>query len=742
MIGSFLIVVFAILSLALNAQEFTIIEDPARSCATPQIDRADVAQMFADLEKQNPPLYDYFSQKDVQLRKFNAANSVMQQFWALKISGEPIKPEDFYPVVATLRKEGNAIRIWVEDESWSAGYVTQTEVEIVFDALTLSTPPGSMDPNKGIVEIDTMLFGQPPNKAGDGVTNFLILDIQDTYDPEGGNKAFVAGYFFPNDQSDDSKSNKMDLLYIDAFPGIFFNGERRTKTVLATTAHELQHLIHYRYDRLEENWVNEGLSELSSTVCGYGIGNPSLFLQDTNRDLTGWSNELEDYSRVGLWTLYTLEQLGYEFIQKLTRNTARGISGFNNALAEAGYSGPGFETIFRDWTIANYVNDMNNDPRYGYQHEEVKALKASVTADVFNFPQLVNVDLERYAARYIGLGGEDTLEIEFFTTLFNGVLTRQSPGGAEIIPLQENPLIYPEFNKDDDFALVLNNSGNAFEYEFCAYAPFSLTNIEQGYDDGALNIALTSTGIAANKFVVPQNGLSPEKITFFNLHANAPLTIHLYEASGGFPGNHLIPPVDTAFGATNVWIEIPLREEIPPQNAGDVIFAGIEADTFAYDSDSNGDGNSYFYTPQSNWRLLSDFEAGGNTLTGSWMIRALFRGGLVASGPKGCSPTQVSNFAISKIYPNPSRGSISLRAEIGSPGEVVLTLYNVLGEKVSEYRQTFADAVKSSVIHWVNIETFYEQPPASGIYFLRAVFEDAETQKTETADVQKVVMVR
>jgi hypothetical protein len=742
MIRIFFVVLFLTLFAALNAREFSVADNFPHTCATPQIDRVDVEQLFADLKNQNPQLYRELLQKEQQLQRFNAANSGLQQFWAVKITGETIKPEDFYTLEATLRKEGSSIRIWVEEKSWNSEYVTQTEVDIIFNALTAGTPPGSLDPNKGIMEIDTMLFGQPPNKAGNGITNFLILDIQDTYDPESGENAFVAGYFSPNDQTNGSKSNQMDLLYIDAFPGIFFSGGRRTKTVLATTAHELQHLIHYRYDQLEENWINEGLSELSSTVCGYGVTNPFLFLQDPNRNLTGWSNGLEDYSRVGLWTLYAFEQLGYEFIQKLTRNTAPGINGFNSALTQAGYSAIDFETVFLDWTVANYVNDVNADPRYGYQHEKAKELKASVSGDVFNFPQLVNVDLDRYAARYFRLGGQDTLEIDFFSDFFSGTLTRQSSGFSEIIPLQENPLIYPEFNKNEDFVLVLNNTGNPFEYEFCAYAPLSLTNIELGHDDGELDFALTNNGIAANKFVVPQNGLSLERIKFLNLQGNKPLKIHLYRPTGGFPGSLLLAPIDTVFAASNAWIEITLPEGIPLLNAGEVIFAGIEADTFAYDSDSNGDGLSYFFTEQSGWRLLSGFEAGGNPLTGSWMIRVFFRGGLVASGAKGCSPTPITRFAISKIFPNPSRGSISLQAEINAPGEVTLTLYNVLGEKVSEFRQTFAGAAKSSAIYWVNVETFYGQPPASGIYFLRAVFKNAETQKTETADVQKLVMVR
>lgn len=741
MIRCFLIVIFSILSFTLRAQDFFVAEELPHTCATSEVDRIDVEKLFENLRTENPALYRIFQLKDTELQKFNAANNAMQQFWAVKITGENIKPEDFYTLQATLRQEGNSIRIWVEDASWNAAYVTQTEVDIIFQALTVSTPSGSIDPGKGILEIDTTLFGQPPDKAGDGVTNFLILDIKDTYDPQAGNKTFVAGFFFPNDQTNGTQSNKMDLLYIDSFPGIYFEGERRTKTVLGTTSHELQHLIHYTYDRFEDNWVNEGLSELASTACGYGIGVPSLFLQDPNHNLTGWSGLLEDYSRVGLWALYISEQFGYEFTRRLTQNPSHGITGFNNALTLSGYGGLHFVDVFRDWTIANYVNDVNSDPRYGYRHEDARGLRAAVSEEVSNFPQLIDVSLDRYAAQYYRLGGADTLEIEFFSELAAGVLARQTASISQVIPLRQNPFIYPGFNNGEDFALILNNINNPLEYEFCAYAPLSLTSIDLGYDDGNINISLVNSGIAANRFVVPQSGLSLNRIEFFNMQANTPFKIHFYSSSVNLPGSDIINPIDTMLAVSYTWFELNLPEEISGLNAGKVIFVGIEADSFAYDSDSDGNGKSYFYTSQNGWDLLSDYQAGGNDLTGAWMIRAGFRGGLTASGPRGCSATPIFGTKIDNLFPNPSRGSITIEAAIAAPGEMILEIYDLLGQKVSEYKQTLPGAAKSSLVSWNNIQTSYGLPLSSGIYFLRIEFFNAETQRTETLENRKLVIM-
>ncbi|MCB0316451.1 MAG: hypothetical protein KDH84_24890, partial [Calditrichaeota bacterium] len=121
---------------------------------------------------------------------------------------QPIEPEDFYRVEATRRAEGEGVVIWVEDESWAQEYVTQVEVDRIFDALTRETGAGSLDPGEGIIAIERSVFGETPNKGDDGLIHFLILDIQDTYDPDNNVSTFIAGYFFANDQGDGPRSNR------------------------------------------------------------------------------------------------------------------------------------------------------------------------------------------------------------------------------------------------------------------------------------------------------------------------------------------------------------------------------------------------------------------------------------------------------------------------------------------------------------------------------------------------------
>ncbi|CUS78583.1 Peptidase M30, partial [Candidatus Kryptonium thompsonii] len=129
----------------------------------------------------------------------------------------------FDNVVAELRAVGNLTQVWVDTTELNNGHVTQTEVDAILTALETQTPSASRDPNKGIVALNHQYFGLPPNKDGDGKTDFLITDIKDGWQPGG---SYVAGFFFSWDQTNNQGSNQRDILYIDSYPGIYYNGTR------------------------------------------------------------------------------------------------------------------------------------------------------------------------------------------------------------------------------------------------------------------------------------------------------------------------------------------------------------------------------------------------------------------------------------------------------------------------------------------------------------------------------------
>ena len=719
---------------------------PARLCATPFTGGEGPVNAWKILHRNRPAFYRELLAEDALLQRQNSARSDVRTFWAVKVGdlSQPIEPEDFYRVEATRRAEGEGVVIWVEDESWAQEYVTQVEVDRIFDALTRETGAGSLDPGEGIIAIERSVFGETPNKGDDGLIHFLILDIQDTYDPDNNVSTFIAGYFFANDQGDGPRSNRLDLLYIDAYPGIYRKeGDRRTGTVLATTAHELQHLIHYRQDRDEATWVNEGLSELAASLCGYGIGRPQRYLEDTAPALDGWANTLADYSRAGLWTLYLEEQFGTEFIRALTADPANGIAGIEAALAVSGF-GETFSSVFADWNIANYLNNSSiSGGRFGYRSPDLHGLRARVREETDRFPARLNVDLEENSAAYYRLSGRDSLVLDFQGFYHRGTLIRQRADTAEVLDASGDMFQLHAIAEDDRLTLVLNNTSGASQYDLCAYAPFALPLRRVAYDDGEFTSGITGRAQAAQRFAVPAEGAVLTRIEFFSLQRRRRVRVQVFGEENGLPGPALDVPLDTLFAARRSWVELDLRQPLTGLSAGQALYVAVEADTLAYAGGPSGSGIAYYRPEGENWRPLeNETNSAGEPLRGVWMIRAVFAGPATAASAPGCDPDTPLRFVPEALYPNPSRGELTLELPVTAAGEVRLTLYNLLGQPVSEFRREVPGAARLIRITWPNIRSSNGQTLPSGIYFLRAKFIDRASGTTQMADPQKLVLIR
>ena len=328
------------------------------------------------------------------------------------------RTQNQYNLKATLRAIGDFCYIYVQDSEWQR--------TVKFGALTSlirsfeqSTPA---DASRGIYQIQTNLFGQPPDIDGDERIYILLLDI-----PSDTRGQVVAGYFNDVDQQRGKlrdpqtgklyQSNELDLVYLDTNPIVA--GESDSLTILA---HEFQHLIHWRNDRHETVWVNESLSEFAMFICGFPPldhlsnfeSNPELSLIDWNRDNP---NLLASYGAVYLWSLYLYEHHGKEqMIAAVARNRASGIAGINHALHTLG-SPETFQTVFADWKIANLVDDLDfANGQYGYQHAD-----PSIRVDKkhqFYPVKSEQKQLKSYAVNYISFAqtsGDKALSISIET---------------------------------------------------------------------------------------------------------------------------------------------------------------------------------------------------------------------------------------------------------------------------------------------------------------------------------------
>lgn len=708
---------------------------PYRLCGTPQISAFDMETEMQKLKKEDPTVYEKWQEEIERVNLFNSKTTQQKLFWAFNFT-----TNQYYTVQATLRKSGAFTKIWVEDASWNT-YVNDTILDELLTNLENYSGANSIDPSRGIVEIDTFLFGQPPNYDGDSITDFLILDIKDSFNPSNNNLSFIAGYFSPTDQTNNSTSNKMDLMYLDAYPAIFYQNTYRTDAVLSTTAHEFQHLIHYHYDKNEELWINEGLSELAGTYCGYGINFPNLYLQNTNQSLIQWDGEVKDYSRVNLWTLYCAEQIGLPFIKNLTQNPLHGVSGFNDSIIRSG-SSIDINTVFSQWILANYINDQNLDPRLGYSWHEAVGLKAQMNKLIVSYPQNVEGNLEKYGVEYHQFRGQDSLQISFLSALpYNFWIVAKNPT-YRINQLTASSFTDSQFSEDSTYVLILYGLSNDLSYRYNAFARYSLRYFEISYDDNQTNLSVNFSSvpaIAANRFIIPESNLDLEKIRFWSGSKDYVATIRILENRvNNFPGNDLIDPIQVDVKTENSWIDVDMTSSLTGLQKNQVIYAAVEVNNdtkrLGYD-DQITPGISYLNI-NNTWRLLSDFVFSGNQpANGVWMIRAIFSG--LALSDTSTQPNDNDKLVVYGAYPNilsaHEKGTTIQYSSISSQ-EIQFTVYNALGQKVAEKIEPATGS-----IYWNGYGRY--GPLASGIYFFQLKYTHQESNRIVRSRFHKIFIL-
>lgn len=331
------------------------------------------------------------------------------------------KTHEQYTVKATLRAVGKFCYLFVEDSQWRRT-VTAAHVESMRRAFDDAVPA---NPAQGIYQTETALFGPPPDIDGDPRIYLLLLDIRDGANAGSG---FIAGFFSPIDQQRGVlqhpelgvpiRSNERDMIYIDTHP--LDVGGREGHGVLA---HEFQHLIHWRHDRDEETWVNEGCSDYAMFICGYSPQSHIAGFETTPYvSLTSWPkgtlSQLAHYGAAYLWMLYLHEHYGDSgTIVAIVKNRGNGIIGINNALRSRGVLKT-FSSIFADWKIANFLDDTEFAlGQYGYRNQR---LNTRIRRTHRSYPAAADGNaLHPYASHYIvfnASSGESGLSVSFSAT--------------------------------------------------------------------------------------------------------------------------------------------------------------------------------------------------------------------------------------------------------------------------------------------------------------------------------------
>lgn len=207
------------------------------------------------------------------------------------------------------------------------------------------------------------LLGLPSDYYFDAAGRQIVLvsNVRDNnyYDPN--YPIYIAGFFSPSFEVYFDRN----VMSIDAYDWINRTGPNGTRPYLyeGVFAHEYQHLLHSDYDPDEENFINEGMSELAEYLTGYGVslkGHVDAAAAMPENSLTVWGDQgdleiLTDYGQAYLFQYYLLEQFGEPFIQALFHNPANGISGINSTLAGLNKQQT-FAGLYHDWSVAALIN--------------------------------------------------------------------------------------------------------------------------------------------------------------------------------------------------------------------------------------------------------------------------------------------------------------------------------------------------------------------------------------------------
>lgn len=693
----------------------------------------------------------------------------------------------------TLLATSDVANVWLD--TLQTNKISQAQIDALNEALLFRTNQGSQlsyDSTKGIIELDQILFGQPPNVDGDGKVDVLVYDISEGEGADAG--VYVNGFVTSADlnlSSPANRGNKADILYLDTDPtmtnpGVFGNDETM---ILATAAHEYQHLIHLNYDTGESLFTNEGVSEWAEVITGYQGRNLAYLgsASGVNSSLLDYRQEpasdmFFDRQRGLLFHGFIAEAFGHDRVRAVVQSPQSGYQGYVDAFGEAA----AFREAISTFHLRNWINDPAFGTAYAYTTDFFSSVGASATEEVndgrsegFSGKSLI---VKRGGVQYIPIRDLSDLTVSF--EVDNGDLSSRDnvqgfaiaypeAGIPEIRPLTRNQNTEIEGDFLEVVLVFIHNRPDQVDalVQVTGSWTSSLSNIAFEsfiYDDG--RVITNSSGAIraysfgkvariANKFEVPDDmSLSSVSVSPFYENVFSGSTargardfelVVWTVGNNGYPDQELFSLTQTdtrtITAPTLAFVELDMRGysetigRLPRE-----IFVGLRDPSEGTDTNylvhgvSNGDGDEqsvlYLDNFGPGWAYFENiFTTSGTDTTyifedTVWPIRATFQSGL--SVDRETMPeVPEGSVALGAIYPSPTASVAQLPMTVREPVSMVIKMFDVLGREVHppSYRTFSAGA------HVVSLDGL--QDVAAGLYFIHL-------ETPETTLVRSVVKNR
>ncbi len=233
----------------------------------------------------------------------------------------------------------------------------------------------------------------------------------------------VAGYFSsPDEYGPDAHA------YSNAHEMFVFNADNSPLSdqyTYGVLAHEFQHMIHWKQDRNETSWINEGFSELAVLLNGYySSGAASEYTSNTDVQLNDWGADPgtngPHYGSAFMFLAYFLDRFGKDATQQLVHDQANGMDSVDGVLTnikatDAVTNQPiHADDLFMDWAATNYLLDSSaGDGRYNYK-AYTNPPHTSDTDTLSDCPTNLSGSVHQYGVDYIRItcSGKHTLHFE------------------------------------------------------------------------------------------------------------------------------------------------------------------------------------------------------------------------------------------------------------------------------------------------------------------------------------------
>lgn len=328
---------------------------------------------------------------------------------------------------AFFRKVGDKNSFWVSDSDTNDYFQAPATLRLVTDHAyfwisdDVDYRPGDLEAlaeafENHIYPTNRAFFGSEWTPGVDGDPHIYILYTS-------GLGRSIAGYFSATDSLNpavNEYSNGHDMFVFNA--DLVSLDEDFTYGILA---HELQHMILWYNDQNESTWMNEGFSDLAIFLNGYDIGGHDFaYTADPDIQLNDWPTDRHHtsphYGASFLFMTYFLDRFGEDNTKALVAYPGDGLDGMDGLLAEQNINDPltgetmTADDVFRDWTVASYLQDSDvSDSRYTY-HNYPGAPQPSDTETLVNCnDELQTRDVRQYGVDYIRFECQEDTTLNF-----------------------------------------------------------------------------------------------------------------------------------------------------------------------------------------------------------------------------------------------------------------------------------------------------------------------------------------